>query len=228
MRIYRQNGINTREKLLKAASEVFAVKSYRDTTVAEICEKAQANIAAVNYHFNDKETLYRESWRYAFSESIRTYPPDGGIGENAPPDHRLRGQILALLHRIADDKNKEFAIAQKELVNPTGLLDEVIREELGPMHDRAEAVVRELLGPEALDADVHFCVVSVINQCVNPIVTRRQETSELAKPNQGPPIIGDIDAFADHVTKFSLAGIAAIRVGKDKTITKKKVRQKTT
>jgi len=216
MKKQRQSGINTRERLLKAASEVFADKNYRDATIAEICEKAEANIAAVNYHFNDKETLYREAWRYAFAGSIKAYPPDGGVGGNVAPEERLRGQITALLHRIADENNKEFLIAQKEFISPTGLLDEVIREELSPMHDRTEMVVRELLGPQASDADVQFCVVSIINQCANPIVAKRKRISETGKVIEGPPGIDDIDAYADHVARFSLAGIAEIREERSK------------
>lgn len=214
MKKQRQSGINTREKLLKAASEVFADKNYRDATIAEICEKAEANIAAVNYHFNDKETLYGEAWRYTFSESIKAYPPDGNVPVDASPEERLRGQIFALLHRIADENNKEFLIAQKEFVNPTGLLDEVIHRELRPMHDRTEAVVRELLGSQVRNMDVQFCVISIINQCVNPIVMRKQEVSEISIMAEDAPRINDIDAFADHVTRFSLAGIAKIRAEK--------------
>ncbi len=216
MKKQRKSGINTRERLLKAASEVFADKNYRDATIAEICEKAEANIAAVNYHFNDKETLYREAWRYAFVGSIKAYPPDGGVSDTDAPEERLRGQITALLHRIADENNREFLIAQKEFVSPTGLLDEVIREELRPMHDRTETVVRELLGPQASDADVQFCVVSIINQCVNPIVAKRKRISETGRVAEGPQGIDDIDAYADHVARFSLAGIAEIRKERSK------------
>jgi AcrR family transcriptional regulator len=216
MKKQRKSGINTREKLLKVASEVFADASYHDATIAEICEKAEANIAAVNYHFNDKETLYREAWRYAFDASIIKYPFDGDVRDGAPPEERLRGQITALLHRIADEDNKEFLIAQKEFVNPTGLLDEVMREELKPMHHRTETLVREILGLQISDADVQFCVISIINQCVNPIVMKRNKTTNDGKAVEGPPGIDDIEAFADHVVRFSLAGLTAIRKEKEK------------
>ncbi len=216
MKKQRKSGVKTREKLLRAASEVFADKNYRDATIDEICEKAQANIAAVNYHFNDKETLYREAWRYAFAGSIKAYPPDGGVRDNDTPEKCLRGQITALLRRIADENNKEFLIAQKEFVSPTGLLDEVIREELEPMHDRTEAVVRELLGRKVSDMDVQFCAISIINQCANPIVAKRKRISEMGKMVEGPPGIDDIDAYADHVARFSLAGIAEIRAKRSK------------
>ena len=64
---------NTKERLLKAASEIFAEKGFRDATVAEICEAAEANIAAVNYHFGNKETLYDEVWLRAFTLAVEYY-----------------------------------------------------------------------------------------------------------------------------------------------------------
>src|SRR4030066_2567177 len=129
MRIKRKGVAKTAKSLLAAASDVVAEKAYRDATIAEICERAKANIAAVKYHFGDKETLYTEAWRHSFSESVKVHPPDGGVSDAAPPDERLRGQVVALLRRIADEDNREFFLGQKELANPTGLLNKVMREE---------------------------------------------------------------------------------------------------
>ena len=47
----------TRERLLSAAGDVFVEKGFRDATVAEICARAGANIAAVNYYFVDPENV---------------------------------------------------------------------------------------------------------------------------------------------------------------------------
>ena len=46
----------TRNRLLITASRIFAEKGFQETTIAEICEQAETNIASVNYHFRDKET----------------------------------------------------------------------------------------------------------------------------------------------------------------------------
>jgi AcrR family transcriptional regulator len=49
--------VQTREALLEAAAQVFAELGFRAATVREICQRARANIASVNYHFGDKENL---------------------------------------------------------------------------------------------------------------------------------------------------------------------------
>lgn len=206
MKIQRKNVAKTQKSLLEAASEVFAAKGYRDATIAEICERANANIAAVNYHFGDKETLYTEAWRHSFSESIKAHPPNGGVSDSAPPEERLRGSVAALLRRIADEDNREFSIVQKELANPTGLLNEVMRKALRPLHEKMETMVREFLGPRPSDIQVRFCVISIISQCINPMVALKGKKESKG----GPPGIENIEAYSKHVVKFSLAGLRAI------------------
>jgi AcrR family transcriptional regulator len=210
MKVQREDAVRTRKSLLDAASEVFTEKGYHDATIAEICELAGANLSAVNYHFRDKETLYKEAWRHSFSESVRTHPPDGGVSESALPEDRLRGQVTALLHRIADESNKEFLFVQKELANPTGLLEEVMQKEIRPLHEKMESLVRELLGPRCSDIQMRFCAISIISQCINPAVAMKGR-KEMREGKDGPPGVDDIEAYSKHVVKFSLAGIHALR-----------------
>jgi TetR/AcrR family transcriptional regulator, regulator of cefoperazone and chloramphenicol sensitivity len=214
MKIPREGTARTRSKLLAAAGEIFAEKGFRDATVAEICLKAGTNVAAVNYHFGSKETLYREVWRHAFAQSVAAHPPDGGVAADAPPEERLRGQVAALLDRITDENNREFRIMQREFTNPTGLLSEVMREEIHPLQQRMEKLVRELLGQRVTEQDVRFCEVGIISQCINPIVVRNR-FKKGDETNDGPRGIADIAAYARHAVTFSLAGISAIRAAAD-------------
>ena len=50
-----------REKLLAAASEAFVRKGFHRATIAGICERVKANITAVNYYFETRETTDRKS-----------------------------------------------------------------------------------------------------------------------------------------------------------------------
>jgi len=193
----------------REAGEVFAEKGYRDATIAEICAKAEANIAAVNYHFRDKESLYREAWRQSLMESLKAHPPDGGVSPDAAPEDRLRGQINALLERVSDKDNKELSIMQKEMASPTGLLEEVIRKEIQPLGARIETIIRELMGADASDSQIKFCGISIFSQCINPAVIRSGEERH-RQQEHGSPRVEDIVAYTDHVITFSLGGIRAL------------------
>ncbi|RLC17665.1 MAG: DUF1956 domain-containing protein, partial [Deltaproteobacteria bacterium] len=50
----REDGKETRRRLLNAACEIFAQKGYHNAKVADICKRAGANVASVNYYFRDK------------------------------------------------------------------------------------------------------------------------------------------------------------------------------
>ena len=54
----------TKDKIMQAALFIFANEGYRNATVRKICELAEVNVAAVNYHFGDKLNLYRTLRRY--------------------------------------------------------------------------------------------------------------------------------------------------------------------
>ncbi len=202
----------TQRRLLESACRAFAAKGYRDATIAEICEQAGANIAAVNYHFGDKATLYVEAWRLAFQRSLEAYPADGGVAADAPAEARLRGRIGSLVERMSDPQTHEFDIVHKELANPTGLLVEVMRECIEPIRRGMRRIVRELLGEKASDQQVQLCQMSIIGQCFHPMMRERHRPllALEAKGAPGWPEFG-IETITDHIVRFSLKAIGEIR-----------------
>lgn len=213
MRKQRSDGVETREQLLAAASEVFAAKGFRAATIAEICKRAKVNTAAASYHFGGKAALYVASWRYAFERSVRNYPPDGGVAAEAPAEERLRGRILSIMRRIIDPESHVFDIFHKELASPTGLLAEVIQQETAPIFQGLNAVIRELLGPKATEQQGRLCLMSIHSQCFGPLLRERhRKKAEAGRIPPGPePLQDEVEALADHVTRFSLAGVREMR-----------------
>jgi TetR/AcrR family transcriptional regulator, regulator of cefoperazone and chloramphenicol sensitivity len=208
MRIGRKDGRQTARRLLIAAADVFANKAYRCATISEICHLAGVNVAAINYHFQDKETLYAEAWRYAFSESLKSFPPDGGIPADAAPEERLEGQIRSFLQRITDENNKEFWIGQKELASPTGLLREVMSRSIAPLIETMGQVIRELLGPYEAESRVYFAVLSIISQCSGPMAVRKHHMAA-GEQDSGRAYFQNIDEYIEHVVRFSLGALHA-------------------
>ncbi len=206
----KETSIQTRENLLKAAYDIFARKGFRDATIAEISKQAGTNIAAVNYHFVSKEKLYVESWRCALRESLKNYPPDGDVRDNAPAEERFRGIIKAIIQRVADIRNRDYWFMLREYASPTGLLEEAKKEELLPFHIKMEALLRELMGPHVSDRDVMSCEISIINQCLNPTVAGNKFQGE-GNSGQWLSQALDINAYIDFILTFNLAGIKAIR-----------------
>lgn len=203
----RSDGIETRTRILEAASRVFAEKGFRDTTIADICQGARTNIALVNYHFRDKESLYVEVWQNAAREANDLYPVDGGLASDAPPEQRLRAHLRALTRRMADQGRLGYfqRLRVMEMANPTGIIDEVRWRAIKPLREFLQRILRQLLGPGATRQDLAFCEISVIG----PILTLCLVGS--AKVPKGLPRVGEeqMEDFTEHLTGFALAGIEA-------------------
>ncbi len=201
--------LKTRQRLLVTACRIFADKGYQEATIAEICEQAETNIASVNYHFGDKENLYLEAWRYAFQQDLRNHPSDGGIAPGTSAEVRLAGRIKSLIARIADPDSSFFAIVHKEMAQQTSLLQKIMEQEINPERQVLMALIKEVLGDNATDKQLQFCHASIIGQCFHLLKVKNMKLSD--ETRRYVMDLKDAQAFAEHVVKFSLAGMAAIR-----------------
>ncbi len=207
----------TRKKLLETAAEAFALRGFTSTTVREICEKAGANIAAVNYHFGDKDRLYAEVLRHALHAAHEKHPPTLGLSPAATPEKRLRAFIESLLRRLFDEGRHSWhaRLMAREMVEPTRALDALVKEEIRPLSDTLQGIIRELLGRSATQEHVRLCGLSVVGQCLfhhhcRPVLARLHP-----KMQPGPQAV---QALAGHITRFSLAALAAARTTSTETI----------
>ena len=196
----------TRMRLLEAAGEIFSCKGFQAATVREITRLAQANVAAIHYHFGSKDRLYQAVLEHAHLEANRRYPPDMGLAGDAPADIRLYAYVRALLLRLADKGRHAwlYRLMAREMAEPSVNLAVVVERCLAPASTVLRAIVAELLGPGADPLAVARCAQSVVGQCRHfsldrPVLSRLYPDCD--------PGGGGIDALALHVTRFSLAAL---------------------
>jgi len=208
----RKDGLNTRRKLLDAALQVFADDGYRSATVAQICELAGSNVAAVNYHFGTKEHLYAAVWKDAFEKVLGVCPPQSKLAPGANAEERLRELVLSLVHRFTDAGKVGYPgrLLLRELTNPTGVINQASEDAAGSLGRYTRLIIRELTGPGATSRQVKFCQMSLMNQCIGLGLRGLRLAGESAGETTGR---GDIDLLTEHITRFTLAGIAAVRAG---------------
>jgi TetR/AcrR family transcriptional regulator, regulator of cefoperazone and chloramphenicol sensitivity len=205
----------TRRHLLEAASAVFAEVGFRAATVRDICHRAGANIAAVNYHFGDKEQLYRAVLMGTFQTAMEKYPPGFGLPPKATPEQRLRAFVCSFLLRIFSQgpESQHGRIMAREMIEPTGALDAIVKEEISPMKDVLMSIMKDLLGNAAGPHRLQLCGMSVVSQVLfyhhcRPVVTRMFPKTKFDQAG--------IEELADHITAFSLAAINEIGKRKGK------------
>jgi AcrR family transcriptional regulator len=196
----------TRDKLLAAASEVFAEVGFRNATVRQIVERAGANIAAVNYHFGDKEALYAEVLRTAYQRALAKYPPDFGLSPDATPEQRLEAFIRAFLFRVFDQgpHSHHGKLMAREMVDPTAALDVIVRTGIGSQARTLMLILKDLLGKKVNDEIIRACGMSIVSQVIfyhtcRPVIARMFPDLKLDA--------GEVERLAAHITRFSLAAL---------------------
>ena len=202
----------TRQRLLEAAGEVFAERGFRNATIREICRRAHANLAAVNYHFGDKERLYAAVMEYAHACALEKYPLARGESRDMPAAERLHAFIRYLLFSVFDIGAPAWLgkLMAREMIEPTSALDALVERIILPMSEKLGAIVRELLGVQVTDDRVHRCQVSIIGQCLHYRNARPVIERIFPEQHYTPE---DIALMADHITRFSLSALRGLVQG---------------
>lgn len=203
---------NTRQRLLEAACAVFADKGYANATVADICGRADANIALVNYYFGDKESLYNCAWRHAFKTAVTEFPIDGGLPDGSDPKTRLRTAIRAILGRIFAESDAAYfpRLMLQEMASPSAALPQIADEAIAPQMGYVHAAIRDLLGPDAPERLVFNCLTSTMSQCIMHGCGQSIASKIFSEED---PATRDLESMTDHIFTFSLGGMKAARKG---------------
>jgi AcrR family transcriptional regulator len=195
----------TKARLLEAAGEEFAEKGFDAARVRSICRKADANLAAVNYHFGDKEQLYRAALLEAHRCGTKI-PSDSAFADGSPAEQLRRyiDQFLGnVLENRAEGSRWHYALMVREMLQPTSALEFIVRESIRPRFERLESILRAIC-PEAEERRIHALAFSVIGQCLH-----YKMAAPVSERLIGTETYQTLDhAFlTDHIAGFCLAAL---------------------
>src|SRR6478609_3158851 len=195
----------TRERIADAAGEIFAERGFDGTTVRDICQRAGANIAAVNYYFGDKQRLYVESvvrahrWRM---EQVRL--PEWSEGTTA--ETKLTDFIKTFIRRVltGPDDTWHTKLVMREMAHPTAACAELVQSSIRPQFEILLAILRELLPAEVSAERLRLTAFSIVGQCLfyhfaDPVVRNLLTSKEYSEL--------DVAKLAKHILDFSLSSI---------------------
>jgi TetR/AcrR family transcriptional regulator, regulator of cefoperazone and chloramphenicol sensitivity len=203
----RGRDIETKERLLEAGARLFAERGFAKVTVRDICRRARANVAAINYHFGGKTGLYEAVLQKAIHTMQGMTVEARAAGDGRTPSQQLHAYVLIFLTRVFENRNGWIhQLMMRELADPTPALDMVIDQVIRPRMAYLAGIVAAILGCGVEDDRVAYCVSSVHSQCLG--VVRHPMAPKLGL---GAVTKEKIPVLAKHIAAFSVAGIRAVR-----------------
>ncbi len=196
----------TRQVLLDQAATVFAETGYEGASAREITRRADANAAAINYHFGSKASLYREVLKLAVSALGDASLLDGGAVETISREDALRlfirQQVAPLLNH--GQISRYLRIFSWETLDPTPIFLDFVATEKLPVMDFAERIVRRFLPAAASREEIAVATIWLTQQAA-PFV---RHFDALARPPLNLKLDRHfIDRLAADLTRMALAGL---------------------
>ena len=197
---------DTRSRLIEAATAVFAERGYQTATTREICVRARANAAAVNYHFGDKLGLYKAALKSLIGRQ------EARLEERTlsamPAERALRRFIQAMFENLndRDGEDRYTRLMVHELSEPTPGLALVVDQIIAPRARLLSAIVARLTSDSARSLRTRLAAHSIMAQVVHYMHARPVIKILWPGWRMTPAARRQI---IDHVIDFSLAGLRA-------------------
>jgi TetR/AcrR family transcriptional regulator, regulator of cefoperazone and chloramphenicol sensitivity len=192
-----------RRRLLTVAEEIFAQKGYDGASVREICSLAGMNVAAVNYHFGDKEKLYIEAVKFAHQCSM-DQGPTGLPPASLPPREKLRYFIATMVRSMHGPvRPSALQLLMRELTSPSIAAQTVVNEFIQPLAFGLRSIIWELF-PHLPEPQCMMIGFSIVGQC---LYYRQNRQVSLLIFGDEPFSSLDVNVVSEHIIRFSMAAL---------------------
>ena len=170
----QDRGAQTRERLILAGLDIFGRVGFEAASTREIARRAEANLAAILYHFGGKEGLHKAVAEHVASEiGGRIGPVAAGVAAlfaAGPPDRQtardllqlvLEAQMATMLGTHEAEAWARFIV--REQMEPSPALG-IIAEMMAPVFGIVRHLIGAMLGLDPESDEVGFRVFALNGQ----------------------------------------------------------------
>ncbi|MDF2671975.1 MAG: transcriptional regulator, TetR family [Clostridiales bacterium] len=186
---------DTKSKIFQAAIDIVGLKG--EVTIKEISEKAGVNIAAINYHFGNKNNLLREVENH-YTDLLYKIQHEILVNEELPPSKKLiqwaKGVVdfmfkypalLALIVNIvSEDKNYNPAIIKNIYLN-------------SEMQVSVKNIIRESTGINE-EKLLNYKYMQIFSGILGPVINKA--VSSIYSEGKGIMDIDNSDELNEYIT----------------------------
>lgn len=193
--------LSTKEKILSKAIVLFAEKGYSGLSMRMLATSLEMSVAAIYHHFPDKNTLYLESVKYAFSGKELVFSQVWQ--STAPPLEKLAKFVRSLIDVMAQDPDFHRLI-QREIMEANPDRMQLLAQ--GVFHEQF-SLLMQFAAELAPDQDAYLVAVSVIGLAKHFIDNQPlYQYFPGWKPEHKQP-----EVIAAHITRLLIQGITTPR-----------------
>ena len=197
-----------KDRILYEAEVLFAERGFYAVTIREITQAARCNLAAVNYHFGNKQNLYMEVFRCLWKPRAKRIL---ARFESVLAQRELT--LKGIVHAVAEafikgplsdeERLRHFQLMVREMARPTEAFEMVIGDVIGPFQRKLAELIRPFMAREMGQVALLLYIQSIISMVIhfnfarNPVmrITGMEYDAQFK------------DDLVDHVVQFSLSGL---------------------
>lgn len=158
----QRRSLDTRERLVEAALQVFASHGFEGATTREIARRAGVALAALPYHFTTKEALWKAAADRIFGRLNETFRKRFAGLEGVDTPTRLR-LVLRDFVRFQAEHPELHRFMIQEGIARTPRLEWLVETHIRPIHDAMRALMvaaqRDGLAPLGRPEHLHYMLI---------------------------------------------------------------------
>jgi AcrR family transcriptional regulator len=202
----------TRGRILRAATKVFAERSYGSVTTREIAAQADVCLALLHYHFGQKEELYRAIWAKHYEDVTRVrHERLAAVDFDRPVETVVReitetfyGPPFAVLK---NNEGRWFGyVMAREMADPGESSRGVLKRFVDPTASKFLKAYERAL-PELSKSQRSWCYQFMVGAILHALT----DAGRLARISEGAAKSKDAAAAVPMLVDFAVAGWLSMR-----------------